>query len=296
LRQRISAGLLGIPVNEHANGQLMLRGSAQDSAVDLGEVRFEIIGPAKNDLVKLRKIWNDWLLDNTSTLNRLNDQLRRDADNMGLEEAVPLDQAATTIADQLVLDEIAAAEQPEVELKALGRRSKVTTPNLASLMFFVIENGAQRDKTLLLTGDGHHRDILKGLKDLNRLRNDGSLHVDILKVQHHGSEHNIDEEFCRLVTADNYVFCGNGKHENPDLDVVKALLASRLGTQDQLSVNPEVGSTFHLWFNSHHTVVDDPKAKKHMEKLEKLVKKAATSQPGAFQYDFLSDSNFELQV
>jgi beta-lactamase superfamily II metal-dependent hydrolase len=56
-----------------------------------------------------------------------------------------------------------------------------------------------------------------------------NLHVDVLKVQHHVAEFNIDEEFCRRITARHYVFCGNGEHENPDLDVVDAILNSRLG-------------------------------------------------------------------
>jgi hypothetical protein len=44
--------------------------------------------------------------------------------------------------------------------------------------------------------------------------------VDVLKIQHHGSENNLDEQFARTVSADHYVFCGNGSHGNPETDVI----------------------------------------------------------------------------
>src|SRR5688572_23914208 len=45
--------------------------------------------------------------------------------------------------------------------KELGSRAKVTTPNLASLMFLAREG----NQTILLTGDGHASDARKGLKE-----------------------------------------------------------------------------------------------------------------------------------
>ena len=64
-------------------------------------------------------------------------------------------------------------------------------------------------KTLLLTGDSQQDKILKGLRLSGYLpREGGGLHVNVLKAQHHGSEHNFDEEFCRTVSADHYLFCG----------------------------------------------------------------------------------------
>ena len=75
------------------------------------------------------------------------------------------------------------------------------------------------------------------------------LHVDVLKIQHHGSEHNLDRAFAKRVTADHYLICANGEHENPDLRILEVLLKSRLGTQDKLSPNPEAGQTFTIWLN-----------------------------------------------
>ena len=39
----------------------------------------------------------------------------------------------------------------------------------------------------------------------------GRIHVDVLKVQHHGATANVDDAFVRAVTADHYVFCGTAR-------------------------------------------------------------------------------------
>src|SRR5207247_786314 len=132
----------------------------------------------------------------------------------------------------------------QLQAEELGRRENVTAPNLASLMVLVDEAG----KTVLLTGDGHHQDILDGLKQLDKLNGDGTIHLNVLKVQHHGSENNLDENFCQRVTADHYVFCGNGAHANPNLTVVQTIVDSRKNDQ----------RNFKLWFNSRASVADVP--------------------------------------
>lgn len=76
------------------------------------------------------------------------------------------------------------------------------------------------------------------------------MHVNVLKVQHHGSEHNINEEFVSKITADHYVFCGNGEHENPDLRVIKLIIDSRLENVPFKAHHPLASKPFNLWFNS----------------------------------------------
>lgn len=86
-------------------------------------------------------------------------------------------------------------------------------PNLSSIMLLAEAHG----KTMLLTGDGRGDHLLAGLDDLKLLDGDGSIHVDLLKLPHHGSDRNVTKDFFRKVTADNYVVSANGKHGNPDL-------------------------------------------------------------------------------
>jgi hypothetical protein len=85
-------------------------------------------------------------------------------------------------------------------------------PNLSSIMVLVQADG----RSILLTGDGRSDHLLDGLGRAGLLNN-GSLHVDVLKLPHHGSNRNITKTFFRKVTADQYVASANGKDDNPDL-------------------------------------------------------------------------------
>ncbi len=93
-------------------------------------------------------------------------------------------------------------------------------PNLSSIMIFV-KSGK---KTLLLTGDGHGNDLLDGLAQAKLLGPDKRLHVNVLKLPHHGSQRNVTRKFFERVTADQYVICANGQNGNPDLNTLKWLV------------------------------------------------------------------------
>lgn len=97
--------------------------------------------------------------------------------------------------------------------------------NLSSIVVLVEAEG----KTMLLTGDALAEDILKSLKETKLLKTNKPLHVDLLKMQHHGSRNNITEEFLRSVTANHYVFSANGKHHHPSLETLEMLSNTRGG-------------------------------------------------------------------
>jgi len=78
-------------------------------------------------------------------------------------------------------------------------------------------------KKILLTGDARSDDVLAGLKSNGLLNSKGRIHVDILKMPHHGSERNLSKNFLDLVTADHYVISANGKFKNPDTATIQAL-------------------------------------------------------------------------
>ena len=86
-------------------------------------------------------------------------------------------------------------------------------PNLSSIMLLAECDG----RTVLLTVDGRSDHLLKGLAAANLLDAEGKLHVDVLKVAHHGSDRNATKTFFRKVTADTYVISANGNPDNPDL-------------------------------------------------------------------------------
>jgi beta-lactamase superfamily II metal-dependent hydrolase len=264
LSRRIGAGQLGIPLNAPFGNKLaMVRDGG--GPVALGGLQLFVLAPFEADLKKLRTDWNKWLQANADVAEEIRRKARDDQELLG-NEVVRL------------IARLAA------EAKVLGDRKKVTAPNLASLMLLAEEQG----KTVLLTGDGHRDDILKGLAHQGKLDAAGRLHVDVLKVQHHGSEHNIDDPFCRAITAFDYVFCGNGAHENPDLDVVETLIEARL------AVDPR---PFKLWFNSSSAVPGRAADQAHMKKVEDLVaQQQAAAPPGRLASFFLQQSSFELAV
>jgi hypothetical protein len=100
----------------------------------------------------------------------------------------------------------------------------------------IIAMARQGSKQILFTGDARGDDILAGLTEAGLLTNN-QIHVDVLKVPHHGSARNVTEGFFRKVTADNYVICSDGTDDNPDDGMLKMLRAARQGEK------------FHLWFS-----------------------------------------------
>lgn len=93
-------------------------------------------------------------------------------------------------------------------------------PNLSSIAMLVECAG----KTILLTGDARGDHVLAGLEQSGKL-NSGKLHVNLLKMPHHGAEGNNPPKFLEAVTADHYVFCANGKDQNPDPPVLELVAA-----------------------------------------------------------------------
>ena len=94
--------------------------------------------------------------------------------------------------------------------------SDQSVPNLSSIMLFARAD----ERTILLTGDGRSDHLLQGLEAAELLDEDGNLHVDVLKLAHHGSERDVTKAFFMRVTADIYVASANGRDGNPDLNTL----------------------------------------------------------------------------
>ncbi len=131
--------------------------------------------------------------------------------------------------------------------------------NLSSIVCMLEFKG----KRMLLTGDGRCDDIYAGLKKNKFLDSKGKLHVDILKIPHHGSNANMKPDFLQKITADHYVISADGKHNNPDEE-----------TLDMIAENIKKGT---LYLTNH----DGELGLK--AKLDKFIKK-------------LNDSDSELKV
>jgi hypothetical protein len=119
------------------------------------------------------------------------------------------------------------------ELKAKGKSPSEalaayidkSVPNLSSIVLLAEVEG----KRMLLTGDARGDKIVEGLQLVGLLGagDKSTLHVDLLKVPHHGSSNNLERNFFERLTADHYVFSGNGEHGNPERDALEMLFDAR---------------------------------------------------------------------
>jgi beta-lactamase superfamily II metal-dependent hydrolase len=69
-----------------------------------------------------------------------------------------------------------------------------------------------------------------------KLAKKGKLHVDVLKVQHHGSDRNTTRAFFDAITADTYVISANGKYGNPDFDTLKWIVEGARNRQQPITL------------------------------------------------------------
>lgn len=94
------------------------------------------------------------------------------------------------------------------------------------------------EKRMLLTGDARGDKVLEGLELVGLLKAGGksTMHVDVFKVPHHGSDRNADPVLFRRVTADHYVFSGDGEHGNPERETLQMLLDER-GEDDEFTIH-----------------------------------------------------------
>jgi hypothetical protein len=106
---------------------------------------------------------------------------------------------------------------------ALAAYLDESVANLSSIVLLVALGG----KRILLTGDARGDAILAGLETAGLLTPRGRMHVHVMKVPHHGSANNLEAGFFRRVTADHYVFSGNGEHGNPERQTLEMLFAAR---------------------------------------------------------------------
>jgi beta-lactamase superfamily II metal-dependent hydrolase len=273
--QLASADLLDIPINRFPgnskSSRLMMVRKPGDS-FKLGAMKLTIVGPTRDELEMLRTGWNNWLDANKVTVASMREQLKRNVEKFssGALAGSPFDLR---------------------DWNGVPDFRGVTAPNIASLMFMVEEGG----KRLLLTGDSQQDIILKGLEKAGFLAN-GFEHLDVLKVQHHGSENNMDAEFCRRISADHYVFCGNGSHGNPEIEVIELIYESRMGAAARRAKAPQAnGRKFKFWF-SNISANSPAKHRKAFKAVEDTVAKLRKKSGGLLSAQFNGGASIALNI
>jgi beta-lactamase superfamily II metal-dependent hydrolase len=135
-------------------------------------------------------------------------------------------------------------QEDRVLVRGMGEveRADTRVPNLSSIMFLARADG----KSVLLTGDGRADHLLDGLQQAGLLDSAGKLHVDVLKLPHHGSRHNISKEFLQAVTADQYIVSASGRYSHPSRQTLEWIA----------EVAREQGRAVEIILTNHTTSVD----------------------------------------
>jgi beta-lactamase superfamily II metal-dependent hydrolase len=254
--RRIGSKQLNIPLNQQAGGKLLMRRKGQ-KPIKLGQFEITILAPTAKQLDDLRGEWKEWLdkAAGKKFLNTLRKQTRANEKALG---AADFDQLFAMI---------------RLQAEAIGDPDSITLPNLASLMLLVEEG----PRSILLTGDGRWDHLVEALQDTGHLAGNRPFKVDVLKVPHHGSRNNVvDTELLDRVIARHYVFCGDGKHGNPAVDVIELMAKRRM----------KAPGDFRFWFNCSSAVAGSHEVA-HMRAIERKVRALAKSSKGRMTFRFL---------
>lgn len=114
---------------------------------------------------------------------------------------------------------------------ATAAMSDTSIPNLSSVVLLAKCGG----KSILLTGDARGDYVIEGLRTAGLLKKE-KLHVDVLKVQHHGSNRNTTAAFFNTITADTYVLSADGRHGNPKFDTMKWIVEGARVRSQQITL------------------------------------------------------------
>ncbi len=275
LDQKIGGGGLIDSVNDGFAGGLVERPGGNDPTVPsrvVGGMTVHVLAPTSSQLRSFREDWAEWVEKNTEAIEEL----------------------TADIAERLLTTDSGA---PRIVESA--RRSSLTPQNLVSIVALAEENGV----TALFTGDAHEEDILDGLRQAGRLDQNGDNdpeeaagHLNLVKVQHHGSPNNLDRTFATAVTADHYVFCGNGAHGNPSLPVIDHIIDSRVAAAGSVAKarTQEADQPFHLWFTGHPDRITSQARSAHMATVLDHVETRIAQHPDRLGATVLNGASFDV--
>ena len=281
-----------IPRNDaFGKGLVLLRDPVHVEQV--GATQLRVLGPAGHHLNRLRDDWRVWL-ERQPASTRRGDTDRPGTPGTGGESSastLPMSppEARTVIRDIAAAAAAAAADASPTAADTAPvilektRPSAVTPPNRASITLLAEENG----HTLLLTGDAAEEEILEGLEAAGCFVDENPFWCNVVKVQHHGSEHNLSKVFASRVLAEQYVFCADGAHGNPNPSVVKTLLETRLTDE----------RPFTVWFNCSAERAT-PQRRKAMHAALKEARRLEARHTGQLTVRVLDDDQpfFDIEV
>jgi beta-lactamase superfamily II metal-dependent hydrolase len=277
--QYANPDFLNIPVNvlpgDSGPGGLLFR-EEDNRAFSIGPLKLTLVGPSKKALEDLREGWNNWL-----------------ESEPGVEGVKKVRQKIREQLERFAAAQLDGSPFDLHSWNGIKSFKGVTAPNVASLVFMVEESG----KRILMTGDAQQDKLLEDLEATGHL-DEGHCHLNVLKVAHHGSEHNTDKNFAKTVSADHYVFCGDGSNGNPEAEAIEIYYRSRLGSSTRRALAPEAEDRpFTFWFSTNsEDLPSDSRKRKNFEKTEALVEKLVEKSNGMLRAEYVRRNYRTLTV
>jgi len=174
----------------------------EDKTYNINEIKLELLSPMKKDVEKLNKEWisEEEKLCNGHKVEEKNSKLG--FDTRKIEE----------------LEKTFLTELQKLEEKETTQRD---TPENQSSIAFILKY--KKEKFLFLA-DANIGVINESLNRLGYSKKT-PLKVKFVKLSHHGSKNNINQEFLDLVETEDYVILTNGqKFQHPDKETLSLII------------------------------------------------------------------------
>ncbi|MGI2097448.1 MBL fold metallo-hydrolase [Shewanella glacialipiscicola] len=197
----------GLKINE-LNNENAIHNLSFEAPICIKDISIQFIGPCFNSLKKLNQSWSE-ILNERGIKRRV----------LNKKHAIAFENFVSSLSTR-ENGESNISYNSKISIEELCNRAyeRDTSISNESSFSFILRNG---EKSILMLGDSHIETVINWL-DLSNIE---KLHIDAIKISHHGSKHNINSDFLNRVYCNNYLISTNGKkHNHPDLESL-ALIA-----------------------------------------------------------------------
>ncbi len=199
------------------------------SVVICDDVKITLLSPNKLKLDRLKDLWKNELKKYGVNYENNDIQLYDDAFEMLLswEKEKPIKRPKKISTDKDQIEELLARPFDEDS----------TATNGSSIAFVL----NIQDKKLLFLADAHP-DLI--IDSLNKIKSEGLVMFDLIKVSHHGSFSNINADLLGKIDANKYLISTNGGRNNhPHKETIAHIVCRTANFQRQLYFNYETNTS-----------------------------------------------------
>jgi len=215
----------GLKINRINNGKAIHQNTYK-LPLEIGDIEFLFLGPTEKSLKNLQLDWLD-ILEERGVKRKI----------LTPKHAVALESYVKSLSDLEGLDTDISADM-SLDINSLVNNKYIPDNSLANetSFSFIIQNN---EKSILMLGDSHVETIIEWM-DSNQIE---MLHIDAIKVSHHGSKHNINAEFIKRVVCNKYFISTNGKkHHHPDLETLAVISKYSSKPNTNIYINYQIES------------------------------------------------------